>query len=68
MINFTYKNNLNKMIIFKCIGSKNFYIEKVLFPFETLIIKVPNKSKIEIWGNSISPKVEKRITVSSNSN
>tara|TARA_B100000700_G_scaffold331232_1_gene462502 strand:+ start:3394 stop:3615 length:222 start_codon:yes stop_codon:yes gene_type:complete len=62
MINFNYINNSKRMVILKCIGKNNFYIEKVLFPLENIVITAPSESRIEVWGNdSYSPKIEQRF-------
>ena len=32
MINFTYKNKGNRMIVLRCVGPSEFFIERVLYP------------------------------------
>ncbi len=65
MINFSYKNKGNRMIVLRCIGPSKFFLERVLFPLEIYSFKVPNNSRIEIWGNELyGPKLEERIRIS----
>ena len=65
MDHFTYKNQEPSMVILKCIGIHNFYLEKVIFPHEVYTFLAPEESHIEIWGiNTYGPILEKRIRVS----
>ena len=67
MINFSYKNKGNRMIVLRCIGPSKFFIEKVLFPLEVYTFTAPNNSKVEIWGNELyGPKLEERMRVPKN--
>ena len=69
MIDFSYKNTTTSMVVIKCIGSNNFFLERVLFSQEIFIFKVPKDSQIEIWGiQSFGPKLEKRLRASSSNN
>tara|TARA_Y100001968_G_C19446764_1_gene765816 strand:- start:703 stop:924 length:222 start_codon:yes stop_codon:yes gene_type:complete len=64
MVQFTYHNKNLGMVVLKCIGSNNFFIEKVIFPNEIFNIYAPEGAKVEIWGlESYGPKLEKRIRV-----
>ncbi len=50
------------MLVIRCIGSNNFFLEKVIFPFEDFSLVAPHGSKIEIWGNNIDGlHIEERI-------
>ncbi len=65
MIPFSYRNK-SKMVVLRCVGPNNFFLEKVIFPFELVFISAPDPSKIEIWGNNIyGPSIEERLTLSS---
>ena len=65
MVEFSYKNESNRMIVLRCIGPSNFFLERVLFPTDILTFKAPNDSRVEIWGNELyGPKLEERIRVS----
>tara|TARA_B100000700_G_C14409551_1_gene563028 strand:+ start:128 stop:367 length:240 start_codon:yes stop_codon:yes gene_type:complete len=64
MIPFTYKNKSSKLLVIRCIGSNNFFLEKVIFPFEDFFFLAPHGSKIEILGNDIDGMgmhIEERI-------
>ena len=64
MLNFTYTNESPGMVVVKCIGTNKFFLEKVIFPKEILIMKLPEGSNVEIWGlESYGPKLEQRIRV-----
>ena len=66
MADFSYKNRANRMVVLRCIGPDNFFLERVLFPSETLNLIVPEDSRVEIWGNeSYGPCLEQRLRVTS---
>ena len=67
MIEFSYKNLGSRMIVMRCIGQSNFFLERVLFPMDILTFMAPIDSRVEIWGNELyGPKLEERIRVSNN--
>ena len=67
MREFSYKNNGNRMIVLRCIGPSNFFLERVLFPTDVLTFMAPLDSRVEIWGNELyGPKLEERIRVPKN--
>tara|TARA_B100001250_G_C19708168_1_gene747914 strand:- start:414 stop:596 length:183 start_codon:yes stop_codon:yes gene_type:complete len=52
------------MVVLRCIGTEQFYLERVLFPFELLAFKAPEGSRVEIWGHEhYGPKIEERIRI-----
>ena len=54
------------MVVLRCIGPSNFFLERVLFPTDILTFKAPIDSRVEIWGNELyGPKLEERIRVTS---
>ena len=66
MVEFSYQNKGCRMVVLRCIGSSNFYLERVLFPTDVLTFMAPNDSRVEIWGNELyGPKLEERIRISS---
>ena len=66
MVEFSYKNKGSRMVVLRCIGPSNFFLERVLFPTDILTFMAPNDSRVEIWGNELyGPKLEERIRVSS---
>ena len=59
MIEFSYKNESCRMVVLRCIGPSNFFLERVLFPTDILTFMAPNDSRVEIWGNELyGPKLE----------
>jgi len=65
MIEFSYKNEGERMVVLRCIGPSKFFYERVLFPLEVLTFMAPLNSRVEIWGNKLyGPKLEERIRVS----
>ena len=67
MVEFSYKNESCRMIVLRCIGPSNFFLERVLFPTDILTFMAPNDSRVEIWGNELyGPKLEERIRISAN--
>ena len=66
MVEFSYKNESGRMVVLRCIGPSNFFLERVLFPTDILTFMAPNDSRVEIWEmNYMDPKLEERIRVSS---
>tara|TARA_Y100000766_G_scaffold35603_1_gene25404 strand:+ start:670 stop:891 length:222 start_codon:yes stop_codon:yes gene_type:complete len=64
MIEFSYKNKSDRMVVLRCIGPSKFFLERVLFPLEVLTFMAPNDSTVEIWGNQLyGPKLEERIKI-----
>jgi hypothetical protein len=41
------------MVILRCLGAGNFFLERVVFPFELLSFECPVNSKVEIWTHSL---------------
>ena len=65
MVEFSYKNEGGRMVVLRCIGPSNFFLERVLFPTDILTFEAPNDSRVEIWGNELyGPKLEERIRIS----
>ncbi len=53
------------MVVLRCIGPSNFFLERVLFPTDILTFMAPNDSRVEIWGNELyGPKLEERMRIS----
>ena len=65
MVEFSYKNQTNRMVVMRCVGTNNFFLERVLFPKDIITFKAPIEARVEIWGNELyGPKLEERIRVS----
>ncbi len=69
MLDFSYRNASENMIVLRCIGPYNFFLERVLFPAELLVFSAPEDSKVEIWGNDLyGARLEQRMRVKKTSN
>ena len=69
MLEFSYCNKSNRMVVLRCIGPSNFFFEKVLLPAEVLLFSAPEDSKLEVWGNGLyGPNLEERIRIKENYN
>ena len=52
------------MLIVRCIGENNFYVEKVVLPSEIIAFEAPKDSRVEIWGSDLSGlHIEDTLTV-----
>tara|TARA_Y100001968_G_scaffold299326_1_gene309888 strand:- start:742 stop:969 length:228 start_codon:yes stop_codon:yes gene_type:complete len=66
MVDFSYRNINNSMVILKCIGPDRFFIERAISPQEVFSSIAPEGSHLEIWGiESYGPNLEQRLTISS---
>ena len=54
MVECIYQNDTSRMLIMKCIGSSQFYLEKVIMPSEIFSFNAPKEARIEIWRMSMS--------------
>jgi hypothetical protein len=54
MVECIYQNDTSRMVIVKCIGSSQFYLEKVIMPSEIFLFNAPREARLEIWRMSIS--------------
>ena len=48
-----YRNTSDRMVILRCVGSEEFYLERVVFPFELLSFSCPAGSEVEIWTHGL---------------
>jgi hypothetical protein len=48
-----YRNASDRMVIVRCCGSEEFYLERVVFPFEMLAFSCPPGSRVEIWTHGL---------------
>ena len=66
MVDFSYRNITNSMVILKCFGPDRFFLERVIFPQEVFSLMAPEGSHLEIWGiESYGPNLEQRLRISS---
>lgn len=54
MVECIYQNDTTRMLIMKCIGSSQFYLEKVIMPSEIFLFNAPKEARLEIWRMSMS--------------
>lgn len=48
-----YQNRSDRMVILRCIGPDQFFLERVVFPVEILGFEAPPASEVEIWSHSL---------------
>ena len=48
-----YRNTSDRMVILRCCGPTEFYLERVVFPFEMLSFSCPPASEVEIWTHGL---------------
>jgi hypothetical protein len=41
------------MVIVRCIGPQEFFLERVVFPFELLSFLAPARSLVELWSHGL---------------
>jgi hypothetical protein len=57
-----YRNSSDRMVIARCLGPDQFYLERVVFPFELLSFQCPPQSELEIWTHGLGgPELVERI-------
>jgi hypothetical protein len=45
----SYRNTSDRMVIVRCCGPRDFFLERVVFPFELLTFHSPPESDVEVW-------------------
>ena len=48
-----YRNASDRMVIVRCIGPDEFFLERVVFPFELLSFECPPSSDVQIWTHGL---------------
>ena len=48
-----YRNGSDRMVIVRCLGPEEFFLERVVFPFELLSFLAPEESVVEIWAHAL---------------
>jgi hypothetical protein len=52
------------MVILRCFGSENYFLERVIFPFELLNFSAPANAEVEIWSHGIGgPELVETIRI-----
>ena len=54
MVECIYQNDTSRMVIMRCISSRQFYLEKVISPSEVFLFNAPKEAHLEIWRMSMS--------------
>lgn len=49
----SYRNSSDRMVILRCCGSQQFFLERVVFPFEILSFSCPPMSEVKIWSHGL---------------
>jgi hypothetical protein len=51
------------MVILRCLGHGQFYLERVVFPFEMLTFSCPSQARVEIWTHGLGgPELVESLT------
>ena len=48
-----YRNTSDRMVILRCVGPEQFFLERVVFPFELLSFECPPQSVIKVWTHGL---------------
>jgi hypothetical protein len=48
-----YRNSTDRMVILRCCGPDQFYLERVVFPFEVLTFQCPPAAEVEVWTHGL---------------
>jgi hypothetical protein len=48
-----YRNSTDRMVILRCCGPQQFYLERVIFPFEVLTFPCPPHTEVEVWTHGL---------------
>ncbi|SBO42166.1 protein of unknown function [Cyanobium sp. NIES-981] len=48
-----YRNSSDRMVIARCVGPEQFFLERVVFPFELLSFSCPPDSELKIWTHGL---------------
>lgn len=49
----SYRNTSDRMVIVRCCGPGEFFLERVVFPFELLSFCCPPSTEINIWTHGL---------------
>ncbi|MCP9850129.1 DUF1830 domain-containing protein [Cyanobium sp. Morenito 9A2] len=59
-----YRNASDRMVILRCCGPQEYYLERVVFPFELLSFSAPKGCEVEIWTHDLGgPSLLETIAV-----
>jgi hypothetical protein len=58
-----YRNASDRMVILRCIGPQEFFLERVVFPFELLSFCAPTSASVQIWTHGLGgPELVEYLT------
>ncbi|RCL51498.1 MAG: DUF1830 domain-containing protein [Synechococcus sp. MED-G71] len=64
LLDCSYRNALERMVIVRCFASGGFYLERVVFPFEILNFQAPRQAEVEVWSHGLgSPELVSTLTI-----
>jgi len=49
----SYRNGSDRIVILRCLGPEEFFLERVVFPFEMLNFDCPKDSEVKIWTHGL---------------
>ena len=59
-----YRNSSDRMVIVRCLGPQEFFLERVVFPFELLSFLAPPETEVQIWTHGLGgPELVESIPV-----
>ena len=59
-----YRNASDRMVILRCIGAQEYFLERVVFPFELLSFCAPSSASVQIWTHGLGgPELMESIDV-----
>ncbi len=59
-----YRNSSDRMVIARCVGPEEFFLERVVFPFELLSFSCPADSELKIWTHGLGgPELLETVAV-----
>ena len=59
-----YRNSSDRMVIVRCLGPEEFFLERVVFPFELLSFLAPPDSVVQIWTHGLGgPELRESLKV-----
>ena len=59
-----YRNSSDRMVIVRCLGPQEFFLERVVFPFELLSFLAPADTEVQIWTHGLGgPELVESIPV-----
>jgi hypothetical protein len=53
LLDCSFRNSSDRMVILRCCGNQNFFLERVVFPFEILTFSCPPMSEVKIWSHGL---------------